>query len=422
MKNPFETGFYQEIMSEFLALQPPEKALAILLDAFDPAVQTEPTTTADALHRVTAVPITTPFSLPAFPRSTVDGYAVRAADTHGASPSLPAYLTLVGEVPMGSVPAFTVRPGACALIHTGGMLPPGTDAVVMIEYTQQIATSQTEIEILKAAGVGDSVLQIGEDVQAGERVIEPGVRIRAAEIGGLMALGFDQVTVAQRPRIAILSSGDELITPGRPILPGQIYDINSYTLRTLITQTGGIPVNYPIIPDRIDAFRATAQQALAENDMVIFTAGSSVSVRDLTAQTINELGAPGILVHGVNVRPGKPTILAICGDKPVIGLPGNPVSALVIARLFVVPVIERLLGVQKTPIRPTITAPLTINLASQSGREDWVAVRVTKEGAAEPVFGKSNLIFTLAHADGLIRIHPDANGIAAGSAVQVHLL
>ncbi|HNB51264.1 MAG TPA: molybdopterin molybdotransferase MoeA, partial [Anaerolineales bacterium] len=214
-----------------------------------------------------------------------------------------------------------------------------------------------------------------------------------------------------------------------PTKPGQVRDVNTYTLRALITQAGGEPVPYGIIPDQAEAFRTAARRALAECDLVVFTAGSSVSVRDLTAQTIDELGQPGVLVHGVNVRPGKPTILAVCDGKAVIGLPGNPVSALVIAQIFVVRVIERLLGLQTTRPRPSIPARLALNLPSQAGREDWIAVRLTstlqpgeRGFIAEPIFGKSNLIFTLARADGLIRIPADANGLAAGERVEVVLL
>ncbi|HFC11321.1 MAG TPA: molybdopterin molybdenumtransferase MoeA, partial [Anaerolineae bacterium] len=379
---------------------------------------------ADALGRILAQPITAPFQLPSFPRSTVDGFAVRAKDTYGASESLPAYLKLVGEVRMGTASDIVLGKGECAIMHTGGMLPQGADAVVMVEYTQQPLPHETEI--WRAVGAGENVLQAGEDVAEGELVIAAGTRVRSAEIGGIMALGLTEVTVARRPRVGILSSGDEVIPPGQPLQHGQVYDINSYTLRALIEQAGGIPHAYGIIPDNASAFAEYAQRALAENDLVVFTAGSSVSVRDLTATTIDALGKPGVLVHGVNVRPGKPTILAMCDGKPVIGLPGNPVSALVIAGLFVTPVIGKLLGRSEGRLQATVSATLTTNLNSQSGREDWVSVRLIKgeKGvvSAEPVFGKSGLIFTLTRADGLLRIHPDANGIAAGSQVIVHLL
>jgi molybdopterin molybdotransferase len=225
--------------------------------------------------------------------------------------------------------------------------------------------------------------------------------------------------------VGILSSGDEVVPPETAIQPGQVRDINSYSLSALVEQAGGKAVRYGIIPDRLEALRDTASRALSECDMVVITAGSSASTRDLTSQAINQLGAPGVLVHGVNVRPGKPTILAVCQGKAVIGLPGNPVSALVIARLFVVPALHRLLGLQRNRPAPFVTARLGINLPSQAGREDWVPVRLfeeTGEYVAEPIFGKSNLIFSLARADGLVRIHTNATGVTAGEMVEVYLL
>ncbi|HLF88753.1 MAG TPA: gephyrin-like molybdotransferase Glp [Anaerolineales bacterium] len=434
-------------MPEFLTLLPPPDALARLLEHLSAHPVPEEIPTLNAFGRVTFAPITAPHPLPEFPRSTVDGYAVRATDTYGASESLPAYLRLIGEVPMGGSPGFILRPTECALIHTGGMLPDGADAVVMIEHTQAIqrfseSASQRanepantqyascnmqyeEIEILRAAAGGENVIKAGEDVKTGEDVIPVGTILRPAEIGGMMALGITAVRVSRCPRVGILSSGDEVVPPDVPTQPGQVRDVNTYTLRALITQAGGEPIPYGIIPDNAEAFRRAARRALDECDIVIFTAGSSVSVRDLTAQTIDELGKPGVLVHGVNVRPGKPTILAMCDGKPVIGLPGNPVSALVIAQIFVVPIIERLLGLKTVRPRPSVPAQLSLNLSSQAGREDWVPVQLvaTPDGyRAEPVFGKSNLIFTLARADGLIRIPADANGLAAGEEVEVMFL
>ncbi len=409
-------------MTEFLELLPPPDALALFLEhlALRPFPQTLPTI--DALGHVTAVPVNAPHPLPDFPRSTVDGYAVRAADTHGASESLPAYLKLAGEVHMGSQSKIVLRPGQCATIHTGGMIPSGADAVVMIEDTQRAQAA--EIEIWRAVGVGENGLQVGEDVQTGQEVIPAGQLLRPAEIGGLMALGITEVSVARRPRVGILSSGDEVVAPDVAIQPGQVRDVNSYTLRSLVLEAGGEPIIYGILSDDAEKFRAAAETAVAECDLVVFTAGSSVSVRDLTAQTIDELGKPGILVHGVNVRPGKPTILAVCDGKPVIGLPGNPVSALVIGTIFITPVIEQFLGLRQGRMKTGVSAKLTLNLSSQAGREDWIPVRLvaSPEGyLAEPVFGKSNLIFTLARADGLISIPADANGLPAGVQVQVGL-
>ncbi|MEM9773570.1 MAG: gephyrin-like molybdotransferase Glp [Chloroflexota bacterium] len=410
-------------MSEFLRLLPPPQALKKFLSHIDqqPTVEKIPLTR--AVGRVTATDSSASFALPPFMRSTVDGFAVRAIDTHGATESLPAYLTVVGEVEMGSTPSFEIGRGQCAIIHTGGMLPAGADAVVMVEYTQEARPG--EVEILRAVSTSSSVIQPGEDVAQGDVVLPAGTRLRPTEIGGLAAIGQDMVQVAAKPRVGIISSGDEVVAPGEPIQLGQVYDVNSYSLQGLVVQAGGEPITYGILSDDAAAFKDTAAQAKAECDLVIFTAGSSVSVRDLTATTINQLGEPGILVHGVSVRPGKPTILAIADSVPIIGLPGNPVSALVIARIFVTATIDKLLGLRQSRPKPTVAAKLNLNLASQAGREDWIGVRLIPSDngyEAAPIFGKSNLIFTLAQADGLVKIPAPANGIPAGELVTVELI
>lgn len=414
-------------MPEFLNLLPPPNALQLLLANLSPAPKPETIDTTNALDRVTFAPVVAAQPLPAFPRSTVDGFALRAADTYGCSESLPAYLLLAGEVPMGAAAGLSLKPGQCALIHTGGMLPSGADAVVMVEYTQSARPG--EVEVLRTVASGENVLKVGEDVTAGQDVIPAGRRLRPAEIGGLMALGVTRLEVARRPCAGILSSGDEVIPPEHAPGPGQVRDVNSYSLSALVEAAGGEAVRYGIVPDRREALETTARRALEECDLVVITAGSSASARDLTAEVIASLGSPGVLVHGVDVRPGKPTILAVCSSRAVIGLPGNPVSALVIARLFVVPLVEALLGVRDAPPAPSVSARLALNLPSQAGREDWVAVRLAPGPTgeklvytAEPVFGKSNLIFTLARADGLVRIPPDATGLEAGETVEVWLM
>ena len=425
-------------MPEFLTLLPPDEAREKLFSHLPkPEIASELIEVPSSLNRISAEDIHAPHPLPDFRRSTVDGFAVQAKDTFGASDSLPAYLNLAGEVPMGAAPKSELEPGHCMTIHTGGMLPEGANAVVMMEYTQ--SAREGELEIYKSAAEGENVIRIGEDVAQGQLVQAKGTLMRPAEIGGLLALGLTELRVAKKVRVGLISSGDEVIPPEESPRPGQVRDINSHTLAALVTKSGAEPVQYGIVEDTFEALHDTAAKALSECDLVIITAGSSASTRDMTADVINKLGGPGVLVHGINTRPGKPTILGVCNGKAVIGLPGNPVSALVNGYLFVVPLIEKLLGANPRP-KATVQAKLTVNLPSQSGREDWWPVRLVspspsrspkgllREGAggevheAEPIFGKSNLIFSLAAADGLLRISPDATGLSAGEIVEVLLV
>jgi molybdopterin molybdotransferase len=418
-------------MPEFLQLLPPDAARALLLSQLGrSSLRSETVGTLQALDRVIAQDLVSSQALPDFRRTTVDGYVVQARNTFGASDTQPAYLTLIGEIQMGEVPSFSLLSGQCALIHTGGMLPAGADAVVMLEHSQtlQPPASQSrspEIEIMRAVAEGENVILIGEDVAEGETVIPRGTRLRPAEIGGLMALGITELQVVIRPKIGVISSGDEVVPPTQATRPGQVRDVNAYSISAMSQVAGGDPVLYGIVPDNFGELLKIGERALSECDVLVITAGSSASARDMTARMIGSLGTPGVLVHGINTRPGKPTILGICDGKAVIGLPGNPVSALVNSYLFLAPVIQQLLGENPRP-RPAVMARLSVNLASQAGREDWIPVRLSRstnrDYEAKPIFGKSNLIFTLAAGDGLLRIPPDATGMSAGEIVEVILI
>jgi molybdopterin molybdotransferase len=411
-------------MPEFLHLLTSSEALDRFLKSIPESTRTAPEQipAVEALNRVLSEPVTAPHPLPPFARSTHDGYAVRAADTYGASSSLPAYLKLIGEIHMGVPAELIVGPNQSALIHTGGMIPDGADAVVMIEDTQVVRDG--EIEVLKPVAVGQHVLIEGEDVKTGETVLEAGVLVRAQEIGGMLALGVTDVSVARRPRVGILSTGDEIVAPDEEVRAGQIRDINTHTLSALVSRAGGTPVARGIIPDRYDALYQATKRAHAEDDIVVITAGSSVSARDITVDVLGAFGEPGVLVHGIAIKPGKPTILAVADGVPMIGLPGNPVSALVVAGLFVVPLIRVLMGMERPALVPKVSARMSINVASEAGREDYLPVRlhIKEDGLlAEPIFGRSNLIFTLVRADGLVRIPPEATGLSAGTVVEVRL-
>jgi molybdopterin molybdotransferase len=407
---------------ELFNVRTPPDALAMLLRSLVGRPRTERVPTSEALDRILAEETRAPRELPTFRRSTMDGFAVRAADTFGATEGLPAYLEVVDDILMGHPPTVEVVVGQCARIATGGMLPNGADAVVMVEQTQVVGA--TTIEVLRAVAPGENAVQPGEDIHADEPILPHGHRLRAQDIGGLLALGVVSVPVSRRLRVAIISGGDELVPPENEPGPARIRDINSYTLAALIRRDGHLPCLAGIVPDELGVLQAAATRALAESDVVILSAGSSVSTRDMTAQVVDGLGKPGVLVHGVSLKPGKPTILGVCSDKPVFGLPGNPVSCMVTYDLFVAPTLAHLSGASVAP-RRTLLARLARNIASATGREDYIQVRLENRADggldAVPVFGKSNLIFTLIRADGMLKVPLDAGGLEAGSTVEVVL-
>ena len=413
-------------MPEFFNVLPPEEALALLLDLLPerPAAGVCVVDTARALGRVVAAEVRATESLPAFPRSTMDGYSVRAADTYGASDGLPAWFTLVGEVPMGQAPDVSLGVGEAAVAYTGGMLAGNADAVVMVEHTQ--AVDERTIEVMRPVAPGENVAQPGEDVRTDETVLPAGHVIRPQDIGALLALGIERIQVAQRPRVGILSMGDEVVPPGATPGPGQVRDINTYTVAGQVVAAGGTALPLGLVGDDYEEQLAAARQGLAQCEMLVLSAGSSVSARDRTVDIVAELGEPGPLAHGLALRPGKPAIVGLCDGKPVFGLPGNPVSAMVVSSLLVRPTVYRLMGCAH-PLQPAErTAVLAQDIPSAAGREDYVPVRLVESGngtaQAHPVWGKSGFIFTLVRADGLVRVPADAGGIYAGERVQVREL
>ena len=409
-------------MPEFFNVLPPAEALDVLKQHWHPEPGAEVLDTVQAPGRVLAEDIRSPEDLPAFARSAMDGFAVRSRDTFGASEGLPAYLGLVGEVLMGKPPEVRVSEGEAARVHTGGMLALDADAVVMVENTQMV--DGTSIEVLRPVAPGENVLGVGEDVRAGEPALERGHIVRAQDVGGLLALGITSVKVAKQPRIAIVSTGDELVDPEHSPGPGQVRDINSYTISALVSRCGGIPLRPEIVADEYELPREAATRGLESADILVFSAGSSVSARDMTAEVIDSLGKPGVLVHGISIRPGKPSIVGLAGNVPVFGLPGNPVSAMTVFGLLVRPTIYLLMGCALPPEPGKLIARLARDVASAPGREDYVQVRlVHKDDAlwADPVFGKSNLIYTLIRSDGTVKVPLDRSGLYSGEEVAVML-
>jgi molybdopterin molybdotransferase len=365
------------------------------------------------------VPVTAAHPLPGFARSTVDGYAVRAADTYGASEGLPGYLQITGAVLMGSEPRVTVTPGAAVSIPTGGVLPAGADAVVMIEYTHEAMTGT--IEVVRPVAPGEGVVRADEDAAEGAELVPAGRPLRAQDLGMLSAAGVTTVSVRARPRVTIFSTGDEVVPPETAVLrPGQVRDATATALAAMVAEAGGEPASGGIVPDDPAQLEAALRAVLPESDVIVISAGSSVGARDETADVVARLGPPGIWCHGLAVKPGKPTLLADCGGVPIIGLPGNPRSALVIFRLLGIPLVRLVGGCCAPPPEATVRARLTRDLPSASGRLDVVQVRVA-DGGATPVFGLSALLSVLTAADGFLVIPEEATGLDAGSEVEITL-
>ncbi len=402
---------------EFFTTRTVGEALA----GFRPARRTpaEPVPLASALHRVPVARVTATHPLPGFARSTVDGYAVRAADTYGVSEALPGYLTVAGVVRMGTEPGLTVGPGTAAAMPTGGVLPAGADAVVMVEYTQEAVPGT--IEVVRPAAPGDGVVRADEDAATGAELVPAGRPLRAQDLGMLAAAGVTSLAVHARPRVTVFSTGDEVVPPGTAELrPGQVRDATAAALAAMVTDAGGEPVPGGIVPDDPGALTAALRAALAGSDLIVVSAGSSVGARDETAGVVARLGPPGIWCHGLAVHPGKPTLLAEAGGVPVIGLPGNPRSALVIFRLLGIPLIRLVGGCTQPPPEPVLRARLARDLPSATGRLDVVQVQL-RDGLATPVFGLSALLSVLTAADGYLIVPEEATGLDAGTEVAVTL-
>ena len=373
----------------------------------------------DALHRIPAAPVTAAQPLPGFARSTVDGYAVRASDTYGVSDGLPGYLDVAGAVRMGAAADVAVSPGTAVAMPTGGMLPPGADAVVMVEYTAQ-AMSGT-IEVVRPVAPGDGVIRADEDAAPGAAIVPAGRPLRSQDLGMLAAAGVTSVSVHARPVVTVFSTGDEVVPPDTAaLMPGQVRDATAVALAALITEAGGDPVPGGIVADDPGLLEAALRPALDRSDLIVISAGSSVGARDETAAAVGRLGEPGIWCHGLAIKPGKPTLLAECSGVPVIGLPGNPRSALVVFRLIGMPLVRLVGGCTRPPAEATVRARLDRDLASATGRLDVVQVHVS-DGCASPVFGMSALLSVLTAADGYVTVPEEATGLDAGTEVEVTL-
>lgn len=369
----------------------------------------------EAFNRTLARDFTSPEDLPAFTRSTVDGYAVRAADTFGSSESLPAYLEYAGEVVMGRAPEFELQPGRCAWIPTGGMLPQGADAAVMVEYTEKLG--EDTILIYRPVGPGDNLMMKGEDLTRGDKIFAAGRRLRSQEIGLLSSLGIGQVEVLKPYRIGILSTGNEVVEIDQIPGPGEVRDVNSYSLAAAVQSCGALVKRYPLVGDDFNQLKQAAALALEENDLLLLSGGSSVGTMDVTLDVLLDFPDSELLFHGIAVKPGKPTMAVRIGDKLAIGLPGHPVSALMMFLVVCAPAIRR----ERASV---LEASVTMNIASQAGRDDFIPVQLKEDNGmmtALPLLGKSGLMSILALADGYIHIPSHLQGISAQQMVRVEL-
>ena len=396
-----------------------DEARAIFDAAFPLPDRRERVATAEALGRVLAESLVSPEDLPPFRRSLMDGYAVRAADTTGASPEAPLWLVVVADIAMGAAVERRIGPGEAARVPTGGMIPEGADAVVIVEQTRE---EEGRVAVPAPITPGRHLIERGEDVRRGDPLLAAGHRLRPQDLGALLGLSILEVAVYQRPRVGIISTGDEVVPPDRIPAPGQIRDMNSSALAAMVTQVGAIPHRYGIVRDERETLAAAAATALTECDVLILNGGTSVGAQDHVAPVIDRLGAPGVLVHGINIRPGKPTVLAVCAGKPVFGLPGQPVSALNTFELFVAPVLRQMLRLPDDT--PRVLARLTAAVRSADGREDHVRVRLEArpDGVwATPIPGVSAMISTMVWADGIMVVPAGSPGFAAGEAVEERL-
>jgi molybdopterin molybdotransferase len=386
-----------------------------ILDATGvPVDRTETIALSDANGRVLAADVAARQDVPPFSRAGMDGYAVRARDTQGASRAHPRTLTQVGTVYTGEVPAIQVMDGQCVEISTGAPMPDGADAVVMVEETD--SDRGTSVAVFAEVQAGQNVGARGADLQAGQIVVGAGDTLNSSRIGALAATGLSSVSVYVRPRVAILSTGNEIVEPGQDLKPGQIYDINRFTISAVVSDNGGVPVPYPPAPDTLDALLDTLD-ALVAHDIVVFSGGSSVGERDLIRDAIAARGT--LLFHGVAVKPGKPTGLGVVGGKPVFAMPGYPTSCLSNAHMLLVPMLRRLARLGPRVSR-TLRVPLARRILSATGRHQFYTVRI-EGGTAMPAFKGSGDITSMSRADGYIEIPANVDAVEAGTPVDVTL-
>ena len=399
-----------------LYVKTPEEVLALIETEFSCVAQMELVSLSAAMGRVLAEDIAAGEYVPDFDRSTVDGYAVRARDTFGCTDAIPAILPLQGTVLMGEGADYPLNAGECVAVPTGGAVPKGADSVVMLEYTEDYGDGT--IGISKPAAPGQNMIFRGDDVYPGKVILQKGRVLSSQDIGALAAIGRVQVPVVKKLTVGVISTGDELVPPEVQPGPGQVRDVNSPMLEAMLTAFGCKVVNYGIVIDDEALLSETVKKAVAECDAVLLSGGSSVGVKDAACRIIESMGT--LLLHGIAIKPGKPTILGKAGAKPLVGLPGHPVAAYFITKLFVLPLLGRMTGRDMTTY--TVTAKVTESISANHGRAQYHCCRLVRKDLdvyAEPIRGKSGLITTLAGADGYFCIGRDCEGLPKNAEIQV---
>jgi molybdopterin molybdotransferase len=393
---------------------PLDEALTLMMESATPVQSAERIHIGEANGRVIAQPVVSAVDVPPFDRAAMDGYAVIAADTFGAGPYDPRSLTCIEKVYTGQVPSRRVSHGECIEIATGAPMPEGADAVVMVEETERADASV--VRVLTPVYPRQHVGRRAADIASGQTLLEQGAVLNASRIGAIAATGVTEIEVFARPRVAILSTGNEIVEPGRPLAAGQIYDINRYTLSAVITAHGGTPVVLPTALDTIDDL-AAAVRAAAGHDVLVFSGGSSVGERDLILDVLQRLGE--VIFHGIAVKPGKPTVFGRIGNQPVLGMPGYPTSCLSNAYMLLIPLLRRLARLPEH--RPqTTTVPLARRVVSTTGRHQFYSVKLV-DGQAVPAFKASGDITSMSQADGYIEIPAQTDIVEAGEMVEVKL-
>ena len=388
-------------------------------------LQPESVPLAEALARVLAHDVVAAVDAPPFDRSNVDGFALRAADTIGAGDASPKVFRLNAEViACGDAPTLEVAPGTATAIATGGVIPRGADSVVMIEQTEVLEDGAPRIELRRAAAPGQFISYAGSDIARGETLLRRGTRIGSREVGMLAACGLPVVDVVRKPKVAVLSTGDELVAPGSPLKPAGVYDSNGAIIAAAVTEAGGEPMALGAFPDDTAALEKAVRAALTQADMVVLSGGTSKGAGDLSHAIVSNLGPPGILVHGVALKPGKPLCLGVVGDKPIVVLPGFPTSAIFTFHAFVAPVIRAKAGLPPQAAE-TLTARVPMRIASELGRKEFVLVSLidTADGpVAFPTAKGSGSVTSFSQADGFLEIDALATSLDADSQVQVTLI